>query len=39
MVLIIITGPPTFGKMVIGLELGKLMGYKLFKAVFSRRII
>ena len=29
MVLIIITGPPAVGKMAVGLELGKLMGYKL----------
>lgn len=30
MVLIIITGPPAVGKMVVGLELQKLLGYKLF---------
>ena len=29
MVLTIITGPPAVGKMAVGLELGKLMGYKL----------
>jgi tRNA uridine 5-carbamoylmethylation protein Kti12 len=29
MVFIIITGPPAVGKMVVGIELGKLMGYKL----------
>ena len=30
MVLIIITGPPAVGKMAVGIELGKLLGYKLF---------
>ena len=30
MVLIIITGPPAVGKMAVGLELGNLLGYKLF---------
>ncbi|MHA2339809.1 MAG: shikimate kinase [Candidatus Hodarchaeales archaeon] len=29
MVLILIIGPPAVGKMAVGLELGKLMGYKL----------
>ena len=30
MVLIILTGPPAVGKMAVGIELQKLLGYKLF---------